>query len=104
MGRIRKKELYESCAILGIQESNIIVHSHTYLPDHMYVRWPTELLSNLISQHIDTLNITALITFDRYGVSRHFNHCSLYYAVANLILDRRLPKCRFNTFLIYLLL
>lgn len=95
MGKIRKNELYESCKLLGIEQGNIIVHNHTHLPDAMHVRWPTELLSNLISHHIDTLNITALITFDRYGVSRHFNHCSLYYAVANLILDERLPKCKF---------
>ncbi|KAJ8926348.1 hypothetical protein NQ314_021294 [Rhamnusium bicolor] len=92
MGSTRKKELYKSCKILGIEESNIFIHSHTHLPDAMDVRWPTELVSNLVSNHIDSLNITTLITFDRYGVSYHSNHSSIYYAVANLILDRKLPK------------
>ncbi|KAJ8921277.1 hypothetical protein NQ315_013749 [Exocentrus adspersus] len=92
MGSKRKKELYSSCKILGIPEGNILIHNHTNLPDAMDVRWPTELVSQLVSNQVDSLNITTLITFDRYGVSRHCNHCCIYYGVANLILDRKLPK------------
>lgn len=77
---------------------NIYIHSHPSLPDAMDVRWPTELVSQLISYHVDALNITTLITFDRYGVSRHCNHCCIYYGVANLILDRKLPKCKYTVF------
>lgn len=92
MGVTRKNELYLACEVLGVPERNILVHSHSLLPDAMDVRWPTELISNLISHHVDSLNITTIITFDRHGVSSHSNHCSIYYAVANLILDRKLPK------------
>lgn len=92
MGGIRKKELYQASEVLGIPESNIIIHSHSLLPDAMDVRWPTELVSTLISHHVDSLNITTLITFDRYGVSYHMNHSSIYYAVANLILEKKLPR------------
>lgn len=80
--------------MLGIKEGNILVHSHTFLPDAMDVRWPTDLVANLILYHIDSLSITAVITFDRYGVSGHNNHAYIYYSVANLILDGRLPKCK----------
>lgn len=92
MGAIRKQELYNACDELGIPQRNIIIHTHTLLPDAMDVRWPTELISNLVSHHVDSLNITTIITFDRYGVSYHNNHSSIYYAVANLILDKKLPK------------
>lgn len=94
MGSIRTNELYNSCKVLGIEESHIFVHNHTLLPDVMDVRWPLELISQIVSQYVDSLNITTLITFDRYGVSSHNNHCSIYYAVANLILDNKLPKCK----------
>ncbi|XP_023012641.1 phosphatidylinositol glycan anchor biosynthesis class L [Leptinotarsa decemlineata] len=93
MSSIRKKELYRSCEILGIDSSNIFIHDHTLLPDAMDVRWPTELISEIVSRYVESLNITTIITFDRYGVSYHNNHTSIYYAVANLILDRNLPKC-----------
>lgn len=92
MGTTRKKELYQACEVLGIPQKNIVIHSHTLLPDAMDVRWPTDLVSNIISHQVDSLNITTVITFDRYGISYHNNHSSIYYAVANLILDKRLPK------------
>nr|CAI5829880.1 unnamed protein product [Callosobruchus analis] len=58
----------------------------------MDVRWPIDIVAKLISKHIDTLGITALITFDRYGVSNHCNHCSIYYGIANLIVNEKIPK------------
>lgn len=94
MNSIRKKELYESCKVLGVKEGNILVHNHTLLPDSMYVHWPTDVVANLILYHIDSLSITAVITFDRHGISNHTNHTCIYYSVANLILDGRLPKCK----------
>lgn len=92
MGPKRKKELYNSCKVLGIDDSSIIVHNHTNLPDSMDVRWPIEIVSQLILKHVETYDIDTLITFDRYGVSGHCNHYSIYYAVANLILEKKLPK------------
>ncbi|KAG5886549.1 hypothetical protein JTB14_012767 [Gonioctena quinquepunctata] len=71
MGSVRKKELYNS----------------------LDERWPIEVVSQLISHYVEALSITTLVTFDRYGVSKHNNHTSIYYAVANLILEGNLPKC-----------
>ncbi|CAH1957442.1 unnamed protein product [Acanthoscelides obtectus] len=92
MGSVRKNELYKSCQVLGIPQNHIMVHNHTLLPDAMDVRWPIDVVAELISKNIDSLGITALITFDRYGVSNHYNHCSIYYGIASLIFNEKIPK------------
>lgn len=92
MGSTRQNELYESCKVLGVSEDRIIVHNHTNLPDAMDVRWPTEIVSQLVLNLVQAYDINTLITFDRHGISRHSNHYSIYYAVAHLILEDKLPK------------
>lgn len=91
MGKIRKNELYKSCKILGIDESSILIHNHTLLPDSQKTKWPVELVANLILKKVETYNIDTLITFDKHGVSSHINHCSIYYAVAYLCIEKQLP-------------
>jgi len=88
-GHTRKKELYESCRILGIPMSNIIVMRHTKLQDDPTVRWREELVSNIILRHVASLDIDTVVTFDRHGVSGHRNHISLYYAVACFAMEDR---------------
>lgn len=92
MGPTRKKELYAACKVLGIEESCIMIHNHTDLPDDIKVKWPAEIVGNLIIQQIERYNIDTLITFDRHGISSHPNHCSIYYAVALLSINKKLPK------------
>lgn len=92
MGKTRKRELYEACGVLGIDCSNIIIQSSDNLPDSKDVRWPTELVSHMILDQIERYEIDTLITFDKYGISRHANHCSIYYAIAYLSIERNLPK------------
>ncbi|KAF7285547.1 hypothetical protein GWI33_010543 [Rhynchophorus ferrugineus] len=92
MNKIRTDELYESCKVLGIRDENIFIYNHTDLPDSMDVKWPLEVISKQVLYLVDALSITNLITFDKYGISGHQNHCCIYYAIANLILDRQLPK------------
>lgn len=92
MEKTRKKELYNSCKTLGVDESCIIVHNHTLLPDCMKTRWPIDLVSQMILQQVSTYDIDTLITFDKHGISRHQNHCSIYYAMVNLMLEKKLPK------------
>jgi len=86
-GKIRKEELYSSCKILGIEEQNIILVSHSSLKDDPNVRWKEELVSDIVSRHVSSLSINTVITFDRHGVSSHKNHASLYYAMACLALE-----------------
>ncbi|CAG9767742.1 unnamed protein product [Ceutorhynchus assimilis] len=92
MDKIRTNELFESCKILGIKEENIFLYNNTNLPDAMDVRWPVEIIARHVLYNVETFGITNIITFDRHGVSGHENHISIYYAIANLILDHRLPR------------
>ncbi|XP_060533928.1 N-acetylglucosaminyl-phosphatidylinositol de-N-acetylase [Cylas formicarius] len=92
MDKIRTNELFESCKLLGMEQENVFVYNNTNLPDSMDVRWPLELVSKHILYYVEAFDITNLVTFDRYGISGHPNHCSIYYAVANLVIDRQLPK------------
>ncbi|XP_018321632.1 N-acetylglucosaminyl-phosphatidylinositol de-N-acetylase [Agrilus planipennis] len=92
MGRIRKTELYRACRTLGINSDNITVKSHSLLPDYLTARWPIEIVEKLVLQEVETYDIDTIITFDKYGVSSHPNHCTIFYGIANLCLEEVLPK------------
>ncbi|NWZ00391.1 PIGL acetylase, partial [Loxia curvirostra] len=80
-GEIRKKELEQSCYVLGIPASDVTVIDHRDLPDDPAVEWDTQLLATLVLEHIEAKNINLVVTFDAGGVSGHANHISLYTAV-----------------------
>ncbi|NWT90932.1 PIGL acetylase, partial [Lanius ludovicianus] len=80
-GEIRKKELEQSCCVLGIPASDVTVIDHRDLPDNPAVEWDTELLATLVLKHIEARNISLVVTFDAGGVSGHANHISLHTAV-----------------------
>ncbi|NXD41458.1 PIGL acetylase, partial [Copsychus sechellarum] len=80
-GEIRKKELEQSCCVLGIPASDVTVIDHRDLPDDPAVEWDTQLLATLVLKHIEAKNINLVVTFDARGVSGHANHISLYTAV-----------------------
>lgn len=60
MDKVRTKELYESCEILGIKEENIFVHNNTDLPDAMDVRWPLEIIAKHV---LNTVEVKIFIFF-----------------------------------------
>ncbi|NXD23276.1 PIGL acetylase, partial [Spelaeornis formosus] len=95
-GEIRKKELEQSCCVLGIPASDITVIDHRDLPDDPAVDWDTQLLATLVLKHIEAKNINLVVTFDAGGVSGHANHISLYTA------DTLQEFCCFEIFLIFL--
>ncbi|XP_074930101.1 N-acetylglucosaminyl-phosphatidylinositol de-N-acetylase isoform X3 [Chelonoidis abingdonii] len=82
-GEIRKKELVQSCSVLGIPSSNVTVIDHRDLPDDPAVEWDTHLLSTFVLEHVETNCINLLITFDAGGVSGHANHIALYMALSS---------------------
>ncbi|KRT78966.1 hypothetical protein AMK59_8031 [Oryctes borbonicus] len=95
MDKVRKRELYEACKVLGINEGSVMIYNHTLMPDSHSDKWPAELLGQLILRQVEVYDIDTLITFDKHGISRHSNHCSIYYAIAHLSIERSLPKrCR----------
>ncbi|XP_067421949.1 N-acetylglucosaminyl-phosphatidylinositol de-N-acetylase isoform X1 [Emydura macquarii macquarii] len=97
-GEIRKKELVQSCAVLGIPPSNVTVIDHRDLPDDPAVEWDTHLLSAFVLKHIETNSINLVVTFDAGGVSGHANHIAVYAAVRYLHSEGKLPEgCRVLT-------
>lgn len=90
-GVVRKQELWDSCRILGIPDSNITLCKSSYLPDDPAVRWREDIVANLLLNHIEALSIDTVITFDKLGVSRHQNHVSIFYATAYLCMEQKLP-------------
>ncbi|KFP93289.1 N-acetylglucosaminyl-phosphatidylinositol de-N-acetylase, partial [Haliaeetus albicilla] len=81
-GEIRKKELEQSCFLLGIPASDVTVVDHRDLPDNPAVEWDTQLLAAFVLKHIEANNINLVVTFDAGGVSGHANHISLYTALS----------------------
>lgn len=66
---------------------------YTELPDDARVQWPETLVAENILHFIELYKINAVITFDKYGVSKHKNHISLFYGMASLCMDRKVPSC-----------
>lgn len=57
-----------------------------------------ETIAKIISKAVESLDIQAVITFDRDGVSQHPNHCAVYYATASLCLAGLMPKGKLELF------
>ncbi|XP_025776221.1 N-acetylglucosaminyl-phosphatidylinositol de-N-acetylase [Puma concolor] len=91
-GEIRKKELFQSCDVLGIPPSSIMIIDNRDFPDDPGVRWDTEHVASTLLQHIEVNSINLVVTFDAGGVSGHSNHVALYAAVRTLHSEGKLPK------------
>ncbi|KAM8797480.1 N-acetylglucosaminyl-phosphatidylinositol de-N-acetylase [Eudromia elegans] len=91
-GEIRKKELEQSCLLLGIPAANVTVVDHRDFPDNPALHWDTQLLASFVLKHIEANNINLVVTFDAGGVSGHANHISLYTALSYLHSERKLPE------------
>lgn len=56
-GRVRSKELWESCHLLGVSRENILLYRCDDLPDNPSIVWPTVRTANLINQYLHALDI-----------------------------------------------
>ncbi|XP_047565159.1 N-acetylglucosaminyl-phosphatidylinositol de-N-acetylase isoform X2 [Lutra lutra] len=91
-GEIRKKELLQSCDVLGIPRSSIMIIDNRDFPDDPGVQWDTERVAGTLLQHIEANSINLVVTFDAGGVSGHRNHVALYAAVRTLHSEGKLPE------------
>ncbi|XP_012603322.1 N-acetylglucosaminyl-phosphatidylinositol de-N-acetylase isoform X1 [Microcebus murinus] len=91
-GEIRKKELLQSCDVLGIPPSSVMIIDNRDFPDDPGVQWDTELVGSILLQHVEASGINLVVTFDAGGVSGHSNHVALYAAVRALHSEGKLPK------------
>ncbi|XP_007526229.1 N-acetylglucosaminyl-phosphatidylinositol de-N-acetylase isoform X2 [Erinaceus europaeus] len=91
-GENRKKELLQSCDVLGIPPSRVMVIDNRHFPDDPSVQWDTTRVASTLLQHIGVNGTDLVVTFDAGGVSGHSNHMALYSAVRNLHSEAKLPK------------
>ncbi|XP_039703398.1 N-acetylglucosaminyl-phosphatidylinositol de-N-acetylase isoform X6 [Pteropus medius] len=91
-GEIRKRELLQSCDVLGIPPSSVMIIDNRDFPDDPRVQWNTEHVASILLQHIEVNSINLVVTFDAGGVSGHSNHVALYAAVRTLHSEGKLPK------------
>ncbi|XP_006875967.1 PREDICTED: N-acetylglucosaminyl-phosphatidylinositol de-N-acetylase [Chrysochloris asiatica] len=91
-GEIRKKELVQSCEVLGIPSSSVTIIDNRAFPDDPSVQWDTEHVASALLQHMEANDINLVVTFDARGVSGHINHIALHVAVRTLHSEGRLPK------------
>lgn len=96
LGKVRKEELWNACSKLGIPSENIVLINSTQLQDNQATEWREDVIAKAILSRVEELQIDTLITFDKQGVSKHKNHCSIFYAVAFLCLDNRVPDCKYH--------
>ncbi|KAI4502763.1 hypothetical protein M0802_001807 [Mischocyttarus mexicanus] len=88
----RKKELWNCAKLLGIPETNVTIIMSSELPDSQFIQWPVDTLAESILHYIESYKINAVITFDKHGVSKHKNHISLYFAIAALCIEKKVPS------------
>ncbi|XP_053424608.1 N-acetylglucosaminyl-phosphatidylinositol de-N-acetylase [Nycticebus coucang] len=91
-GEIRKKELLQSCDVLGIPSSSVMIIDNRDFPDDPGVQWDTERVASVLLRHIEANGINLVVTFDAGGVSGHRNHQALYLAVRALHSEGKFPK------------
>ncbi|XP_004446564.1 N-acetylglucosaminyl-phosphatidylinositol de-N-acetylase isoform X5 [Dasypus novemcinctus] len=91
-GEIRKKELLQSCGVLGIPPSSITIIDNRCFPDDPGVQWDTGHVASVLLLHIEANSINLVVTFDAWGVSGHVNHVALYAAARTLHLEGKLPE------------
>ncbi|XP_015593487.1 N-acetylglucosaminyl-phosphatidylinositol de-N-acetylase [Cephus cinctus] len=88
----RKEELWDCAKILGIPEGNVTIIMNPELPDDPTLIWPETEVSKIMLNFIETYKINAVLTFDKFGVSGHKNHISLFYAFASMYMEKRVPS------------
>ncbi|XP_037664018.1 N-acetylglucosaminyl-phosphatidylinositol de-N-acetylase isoform X2 [Choloepus didactylus] len=91
-GEIRKKELLQSCDVLGIPPSSVTIIDNRCFPDDPSVQWDTGHVASTLLQHIGANGINLVVTFDAGGVSGHVNHVALYAAARSLHAGGKLPE------------
>ncbi|GFR90710.1 phosphatidylinositol glycan anchor biosynthesis, class L [Elysia marginata] len=84
-GEERKKELLESCKILGVADHNVQVLDNSAFPDDPNAVWDLALLGNEMRATINRFQPDYVLTFDHHGVSGHSNHIFVSKAARQIV-------------------
>ncbi|XP_032776462.2 probable N-acetylglucosaminyl-phosphatidylinositol de-N-acetylase [Daphnia magna] len=86
LGEARREELKKSCKILGLADSNVLIHNGpVFFEDSQNSVWDSKAVADTLHLYIKKLNIDSIITFDKDGISGHLNHKSIYHGVLQLM-------------------
>ncbi|KAI8611145.1 putative deacetylase LmbE-like domain-containing protein [Chytriomyces sp. MP71] len=107
LGAIREKEFVASCKTLGIASERIAVWNdelrlvllgdfpsglnvptrleNRKMQDGMKVWWKEEDVAYAVGKFVLENKIDVIITFDKYGISGHANHCAVSLGVKRLL-------------------
>jgi N-acetylglucosaminylphosphatidylinositol deacetylase len=85
LGYIRRRELWGSLDIIGVDEDKRWVLDKNEFQDNITASWNISLIATTVHEFVSDHDISIILTFDSYGVSGHPNHYSLYHGVSQLL-------------------
>ncbi|KAK5582056.1 hypothetical protein RB653_003638 [Dictyostelium firmibasis] len=77
LGKIREKELVDSCIDMGIKKENVYFDQTNNFEDGMKIIWDTDLVEKTIHSFVKQTSADIVISFDECGISGHSNHISI---------------------------
>lgn len=80
-GVVRQSEFYGACAILMVPFQQVKILDNPDLQDGFNNQWDRRLIATIVEEEVKTWGIDSLITFDKFGVSGHPNHCSVHHGI-----------------------
>lgn len=85
IGTIREAELHRSANFFGISNRNTKIINNEDLQDSMTAKWPPNVVEKEVERYLErAMNISTIITFDKFGVSQHPNHVACHEGVKRL--------------------
>ncbi|TYZ62159.1 hypothetical protein PybrP1_009630 [[Pythium] brassicae (nom. inval.)] len=81
LGAVRERELHTCGAFLGLVPENVRVVEDPALQDGMRTQWPHARVAEIVLAYVEQYEISAVFTFDDYGVSGHPNHMATHHGV-----------------------
>jgi len=90
-GPLRKKEILQSCEILGFSKENVEVLDDRAFQDSPRADWNMNKLKDILQEYIHMYKPDIILTFDDHGVSGHPNHQAVGGAVRLLYRSKKIP-------------
>jgi N-acetylglucosaminylphosphatidylinositol deacetylase len=69
LGKVREKELYKSCAVLGIPEERVRVYDEDGLQDGMRNHWDSTLVMDIVRNTVDEFQINTVCAINSLSYS-----------------------------------
>ncbi|EAL60920.1 phosphatidylinositol glycan, class L [Dictyostelium discoideum AX4] len=88
LGKIREKELIDSCIDMGINQENVFFDQTNNFQDGMNIIWDTDLVEKTILSFIKQTSADIVISFDECGISSHPNHISISNGLKQLMKNK----------------